>query len=410
METIVERRLEDGERLLKAFSSAGGLKFQANQALLSTPNLLKQQNRQEAGLYAARVGVRAATLPIQSIVQAGAAKSGLRLIQGTVPLSGFYLDPQARSIPSYSGASSRAGRIIVDTTVNSIHDSKALVREVDRIKPDVNISKYLSTEDNLVSDSSRPGRYRSNSYIVDTDVKSQFIEREQGNRVSRSFSKPEQSFVKYTERQDILDSSLDVKMFTLEGSNNGTRRKIDLVNTFNITSVETEALENIQRDIIPFQIVNYPTGSPPEYLNFRAYLESLTDNYTPQINETSYIGRAETLKNYTGFNRAINFGFKIAAHSKEDLKPLYNKLNRLVGSTSPTYSEDFFMQGVISEVTIGDYITRLPAFLQVSLTWDVSYPWEIEDHKVPHILDVQVGMNIIHKFTPRYRQTFIGNF
>jgi hypothetical protein len=179
-------------------------------------------------------------------------------------------------------------------------------------------------------------------------------------------------------------------------------------------------LNPIPQDIIPFEIINYPaTSDKQEYLYFRAYLDTLGDTYNGEWSGTKYIGRAEELYNYTGFKRSLTFGFKVAAHSAQELKPLYEKLNRLAGTTAPTYQDGLFMQGVFSKITIGDYIQKLPGFFtSVAFAWQTAYPWEIGNvdtgsaldsiPRVPHILDVSVSFQPIHDFAPQYNKTFIG--
>ena len=64
-------------------------------------------------------------------------------------------------------------------------------------------------------------------------------------------------------------------------------------------------------DIIPFefQIFDPAAGGTPKYLLFRAYLTQLQDSFSGEWNSTKYIGRAESLFDYTGFNRGFSFGF-----------------------------------------------------------------------------------------------------
>ena len=166
----------------------------------------------------------------------------------------------------------------------------------------------------------------------------------------------------------------------------------------------TELLGDKAVDIIPFEFNIFEPGNE-RFLYFRAHLDSLSDNYTGEWNGTKYVGRAEQFYTYQGFNRTLDFSFKIAAFSKRELIPLYRKLNYLVGATAPTYaSNGEFMKGTLCAITLGDYITRQDGFLsQVNLTWNTDYPWEIdlEDENypiLPHILDVSIGFTPIHKF------------
>lgn len=177
--------------------------------------------------------------------------------------------------------------------------------------------------------------------------------------------------------------------------------KIDEVNLYDIGEQSEEIL---QADIIPFQF-NVFSPNESAYIYFRAFLEDFSDDYTGDWAGTKYIGRAEEFYTYQGFKRDISFNFKIAAFSKEELQPLYNKLNYLAGSTAPTYKGDGqFMRGTMTAITVGDYLTNQNGFIsKVGLKWDKSYPWEIDlfDEKlprVPHILDVSISFTPIHDF------------
>jgi hypothetical protein len=95
----------------------------------------------------------------------------------------------------------------------------------------------------------------------------------------------------------------------------------------------------------------------------------------------------------------------MAALSRREMYPLYNKLNNLVASTAPTYAENGqFMRGTLVKVTVGDYLDRVAGFISsVNLTWDKNYPWEIDVEslgtpKLPHILDISVNFTPIHDF------------
>jgi len=223
-------------------------------------------------------------------------------------------------------------------------------------------------------------------------------------------------------RRNQIDRNLDGKSLESRFFASGNTTGQDNINVLSIQTKELKDLKlnPIPQDIIPFEIINYPaTSDKQEYLYFRAYLDNLGDSYNGEWNGTKYIGRAEELYNYTGFKRSLNFGFKVAAHSAQELKPLYEKLNRLAGTTAPTYQNGLFMQGVFSKITIGDYIQKLPGFFtSVAFAWQTAYPWEIgstqadeqveQTPRVPHILDVTVNFQPVHDFTPQYDKTFFG--
>lgn len=165
-------------------------------------------------------------------------------------------------------------------------------------------------------------------------------------------------------------------------------------------------------DIIPFEFNTfYPGNTDGKYLAFRAFLTDFSDNYSGDWAGTKYVGRGEELYNYQGFKRDISFGFKVAAFSKADMQPLYDKLNLLVGSTAPTYRNGNFMMGTLTKVTIGDYLVQTSGFISsVGLSWDSNIPWEMETEgeRLPHALDVSISFTPIHDFIPTANSTFIG--
>ena len=203
-----------------------------------------------------------------------------------------------------------------------------------------------------------------------------------------------------------------------------TSEKVDQINYSDILDEkklleQTDDLRNL--DTIPFyfQVYNPDEGGVAQYIFFRAYLTSFSDNFQGQWNGTRYIGRAEELYNYNGFSRGISFGFNLAAQTRQELLPLYNKLNLLAGTTAPSYNvNQSFMRGVFTKVTIGDYLKETPGFFtSIDITWNTNYPWEIgldenyqsiETIKVPHLLDINVQFQPVHDFNPEINQTFIA--
>lgn len=179
---------------------------------------------------------------------------------------------------------------------------------------------------------------------------------------------------------------------------------IQVGNTDEAAVAEDATWQYYNGDIIPFAF-NTLTPDGQKFLFFRAFLDDLSDNYSGDWSGTQYIGRAEEFYTYQGFKRDISFSFKVAAFTKEELLPLYKKLNHLVASTAPTYSKaGNFMRGTLTTLSIGEYLDRQDGFIsKVDLSWEKGYPWEIDLFnenlpKVPTILNVSVNFTPIHNF------------
>lgn len=152
---------------------------------------------------------------------------------------------------------------------------------------------------------------------------------------------------------------------------------------------------------------NYSTA-----IFFRAFLTAgLTDNNSAQLNSFKYMGRGENFYTYQGFERSISFSFRVYAGSKDELRPMYNRVNNLLSQVYPDYSPTTnIMRAPLVRVTIGDYLYRVPGFLEsVNISVDNNYPWEINLEKsktgdiaqLPQVIDISVSFKPIFDILPR---------
>jgi hypothetical protein len=191
------------------------------------------------------------------------------------------------------------------------------------------------------------------------------------------------------------------------------KAEVDKINAQEIVATKIDG-ETGGRDLVKFRF-HVITPSETQILYFRAFIDSFSDSYTGQWNPIKYLGRAEDFQVYGGFQRKISLSFKIAAASRSEMKPLYQKMIYLASSTAPTYTnEGQFMRGSIVKMTIGDYVYELPGIMNsVTYNWNVEYPWEIamlepegtndgdkEMQELPMIMDCSIDFTPIHTFTP----------
>lgn len=181
-----------------------------------------------------------------------------------------------------------------------------------------------------------------------------------------------------------------------------------------INGSTVEGGQTLGRDLIKFRFHILTADGKEKVLYFRAFLDAFADNYTGQWSPVKYLGRAEDFQIYSGFQRKITLSFKIAAASRAEMRPLYEKMIWLASATAPTYaSGGQFMRGTITKITVGDYIYELPGVLNsVGYTWNPEYPWEIAmtqpenlgiddfEQELPQIMDCQIDFTPIHTFTP----------
>ena len=186
----------------------------------------------------------------------------------------------------------------------------------------------------------------------------------------------------------------------------------DPVTTFATSSSRSEKVEGKQIIKFFFELLNNDAAGTSEFLYFRAYIDSLSDNFKSDWGKVKYSGRAENFYQYNGFERDISLGFSIVAQRADELPSIYTKLNTLAGVCAPDYSNIGYMRGNMIRITIGDYIKSLPCVvtgfnidgLIGNGNWGLG-----EDEQVPRYLKIS-GMNLlpIHDFVPERGAQFFN--
>lgn len=101
-----------------------------------------------------------------------------------------------------------------------------------------------------------------------------------------------------------------------------------------------------------------------QYLYWQAYVDSFTDNIGVSHNEYNYVGRGYSLYKYDKFNRDINLSFTIVTPNPNQTLVIYKRLNRLIRSLAPNYSQDGYLRGNFVRLTFGDYLNNVPGILK----------------------------------------------
>ena len=208
-----------------------------------------------------------------------------------------------------------------------------------------------------------------------------------------------------------------------------------LYNSETVTGKDEEFKDIRNSDFIKFRIsvVNNKKPSERTWITFRAFIDSFSDSFSAQWSDVKYVGRGESFKTYGGFGREISMGFTVAVQSRQEQKPLYEKLNYLASLCAPDYSDEGFMRGNLVYLTVGDYLRDVPGVLKgISIGGFEQSSWEIakklngtplgkynrkgellsREEKVaqlPHVLKVSgFSFTPIHNFVPQKGSKFIG--
>jgi hypothetical protein len=197
------------------------------------------------------------------------------------------------------------------------------------------------------------------------------------------------------------------------GSGIGPVDKINALPIYRSEKVKDNS-EAPVNDLIKFRIAAIDGSNPrfKTFIHFRAFIDGFSDSYSANWGSVKYLGRGENFYNYTGFDRKISLSFTVAAQSKEELIPMYKKLNYLASNLAPDYSPFGYMRGPLVQLTVGGYLYEQVGFI-TSLTYDIpnDSPWEIgindqgnNDSSVkelPHRISVSsFSFTPIHNFVP----------
>ena len=199
---------------------------------------------------------------------------------------------------------------------------------------------------------------------------------------------------------------------------------VDKVNSLRLYKSQTVTQDTVKNDLVKFRIGIIQNDNPSEkvFIHFRAFLDSMSDDYTADWSSDKLMGRGENFYRYNGFDRKISLGWTVVAQSKQELIPMYQKLNYLASTLAPDYSKTIgYMRGNLATLTVGGYLYEQPGII-TSLNYSIpeESPWEIaiptiggEDvdnpiksdksvKEMPHMIKV-TGFNFIpiHEFTPK---------
>jgi len=143
---------------------------------------------------------------------------------------------------------------------------------------------------------------------------------------------------------------------------------------------------------------------------FRAVITSLTDSFNPQWNPIQFIGRADPNYHYGGYARDINLDFTVYATDRDELKPIWRKLNALASYTAPEYDGSTIgLKGPWMRMTVGDLIYQQPMFISSlyytlvdsDTTWEINIEKDPANMEVPKKIQVSLGATLVTDNLPQ---------
>jgi hypothetical protein len=148
---------------------------------------------------------------------------------------------------------------------------------------------------------------------------------------------------------------------------------------------------------------------------FRASINSISDSFSANWTPANMIGRADPNYHYTGFSRDLSLDFTVYATDRDEVKPIWRKLNALAGFTAPTYKADnIAMQAPWMRLTLGDLFVQQPVFLtslsytlhDTDTTWEINIEDDMDMMQVPHKVTVSCAFTVVGDALPQRNGRF----
>ena len=227
------------------------------------------------------------------------------------------------------------------------------------------------------------------------------------------------------------DNSTNNSIFSIEG-NAGYDRALDQINALPIYRSSGPDVNKPINDLVKFRIAVIDNNNPSfkTYIHFRAFIDSMSDSFTSDWEAQKFMGRGENFYKYSGFDRSISLSWTVAAQSKQELIPMYQKLNYLASVCAPDYSDAGYMRGNLISLTVGGWCYEQVGIMKgITLEVPTESPWEIgisdtlvktEDNEDGSLNDASVkelpmivkvtGFQFtpIHNFVPKIQSNLYG--
>jgi len=151
------------------------------------------------------------------------------------------------------------------------------------------------------------------------------------------------------------------------------------------------------------------TTEEDDIIVFRAVIGSISDSFNASWNGFQLIGRGDQNWQYGGFSRDISIDFTVYATDRDEVKPIWRKLNALAGYTAPEYTDNIALVGPWMRITIGDLFNQQAVIVKsvnytlhsADTTWETNIEQDPTMMQTPHKVDVNMTLTPITDWLPQ---------
>ena len=190
---------------------------------------------------------------------------------------------------------------------------------------------------------------------------------------SKTYDKQYTNSSEHLNKKKIPDYSKDDQSLRIDGYNTKTVEPNNVTNQWKYRN----------EDMIPLyfhDLVN------KKFIPFRSFINSVSEGSNASWSEVQYLGRADKVYIYSGFTRTMTIDFTCQAFSVEELHPMWQRINYLVGLTKPAgYTSDVSLSAMDSFIIppfvkfrLGDMYRNQPVIItDVTTTIPTEASWEL---------------------------------
>lgn len=163
------------------------------------------------------------------------------------------------------------------------------------------------------------------THVFKSRIKSGQLALAWGNSTTKSKYIMPESIIK----ADFIFSNNRRKMLAVAGA-------IDAAPTSRLTPEDVASVETeLDAEYVPFYFHDLRTN---EIISFHAFLESLSDAFTPSYETSAGFGRIDPVRIYKNTERALTISFYVVATSENDFDNMWVKINKLITMLYPQWS------------------------------------------------------------------------
>jgi hypothetical protein len=147
-------------------------------------------------------------------------------------------------------------------------------------------------------------------------------------------------------------------------------------------------------------------------IKIKAYLTSFSDGITANWNDISYIGRQDTLKQFTGATRAVSFALLMPSFNEADVTNNLDKLEKIISATVVGSFKPgaVYLTAPLAKLCIGGLINSYVAFSSVKWDFDPAEATFDIERGLPHLLKVSFDCAVLSTSKDRLLNGAEGNY